>query len=134
MAEMKQVELAKLKMEERAAFQSELTKQKADFEAKLLEAKASFLKSLEDEQRRFENRERDLDHQNMELRQKLFEETNRIVFAEKNMRNEAELKAKELNMEKELLQRRFDQVTSQLDEMQGFRDKYTQKMEDAMAQ
>jgi hypothetical protein len=55
-------------------------------------------------------------------------------MAETHLRNEAELNAKALAMEKESLQRRYDDSQLQIIELQSFKERYTSKMQDAMSQ
>ncbi|KAI8907937.1 hypothetical protein EDD86DRAFT_255001 [Gorgonomyces haynaldii] len=132
--EYKQVELTRMRIEEKKQYQQELQRQRAEFEQKLLDQKQSHLLLLEDDQKKVEARERELERQNLELRQKLYEETNRMIFKETSLRNEAELQAKELKLERDLLQKRYQQVESQLVDLQGFKERYIEKSEDTMAQ
>ncbi|KAI8911442.1 hypothetical protein BC831DRAFT_517467, partial [Entophlyctis helioformis] len=122
-ARFKEIELAQMRLDERKAFQSEIMRQKADFEQKLLDAQQNIVNSQESERRRLGEKERELERQNLELRQKLLDENNRIVLKEVHLRNEAELQAKEVRLERDMLQRRFEQVQQQVAELQAFKER-----------
>eukprot|EP00842_Homolaphlyctis_polyrhiza_P006554 jgi/Hompol1/68/HPOL_003905-RA len=133
-ARFKELELAQMRIDERKAFQAELAKQKADFDQKMLDATEKFVAAQESEQARLAVKERDLERMNMDLRQKLLDENNKIVMKEVHLRNDAELLAKQVQMERDLLQRRFEDVQRQLAELQSFKEKYTHQMEESMAE
>jgi hypothetical protein len=130
--EYKRVELASARLEDRKEFAAQLSRQKQDFEMKIIEIKASHVDAQEEVNKRAEMRERDLERGNMELKQRLYEETNRMVIKETGLRNDAELAAKEIKMEKEMIQRRYTELQRQFEELQTFKEKYTQKMESQM--
>lgn len=107
--------------------------QRKDYDEKINDLKIQLLKEQETERKRSEIREREMDRQNIELRQKLLEESNRIVFKETSLRNYAELQAKENQMEKEVIERRYKEVKEQLQEVQAFKETYTLRTEDSMS-
>lgn len=130
----KDIELAQMRLDERKQYNSDLAKHKAEFEAKLIDAQNTFVSFQEREQSRLSEKEKLLEQQNLELRQKLLDENNRLVMKEIQLRNDAELHSKELKLERDLLQKRFEEVQSQVTELQSFKERYTQKTEEAMAQ
>ena len=75
-----------------------------------------------------------MEKNNLELRQRLLEENNRAILIETQYRNEAELAAKSLTMEKENLQARYNEALSQINELKSFKERFTAKMQDEMAQ
>jgi hypothetical protein len=132
-SEYKNVELVSMRLNERSDYLSQLSRQKSEFETKLLEMKSEHINKHEEESKRIQRRERELEKVNIELRQKLFDETNRIVFKETSLRNEAELQTKEVQMEKDLIIRRYTELQQQFKDLQTFKERYMQKMEDSMA-
>jgi hypothetical protein len=70
----------------------------------------------------------------LELRQKLLEESNRKVLMESQLRSETEIAVKSLQMQLETLQRRYNDSLEQIAELNGFKDRYSTKMQEAIAQ
>ncbi|KAL2914798.1 hypothetical protein HK105_205729 [Polyrhizophydium stewartii] len=134
MARFKEIELAQARIEERKIFQAELARHKADNEQRLIEMQQRHIAQQEQESKRLQEKEKEIERQNLELRQRLLDENNRAVLKEVQMRNEAELQAKQLSLERDLLQRRFEEVQAQVADLQSFKERYTQKMEESAAQ
>ncbi|KAJ3342312.1 hypothetical protein HDU91_000560, partial [Kappamyces sp. JEL0680] len=134
MENFKSIELAKAKLEERTLFQAELQRQRAEFEQKLVSAHAKSAEVIQEERTRLSEREREMDKQYLLLKQQMLDEHNNTIIKEKQLRNESELAAKQLEMERNQLRRRVEEVQLQLDKVSEFKDKYTQKMEASMSQ
>ncbi|KAJ3000546.1 oxidative DNA demethylase [Globomyces sp. JEL0801] len=130
----KQFELAKLKLEERKSYQIEMDRQKMEFERKLVEQEAKHVEQMQKEQQRLSFREKEFDRQNTLLRQQLLDENNRVVLKESKLKNEAELNSKQYEMERDQLRRRIQEAQEQLKEVGDFKERYSQKMEEAIAQ
>jgi hypothetical protein len=69
-----------------------------------------------------------MDRQNQELRSQLLEESKRTVLAELTSKSEAELMAKELKMEKDVLERKNKQAMAQISELSGIKERYSQML------
>ena len=68
------------------------------------------------------------------MRQKILDEGNRLALKESSLRNEIELKSKELLMERDLLARRYKDAEKKIDELSEFKEKYSRQMQEGMAQ
>ncbi|KAJ3194218.1 hypothetical protein HK101_003241 [Irineochytrium annulatum] len=130
----KEVELAHMKMEERQNYIAELAHVRGDYETKMLEQRERLAQSQELQAQKLVEREKELERSNLELRQRLLEESNRSIMMEKNLRSEAELGVKTLEMERDSLKRRLDEARHEVSELNAFKDRYTMKMQEAMAQ
>ncbi|TPX45249.1 hypothetical protein SeMB42_g02048 [Synchytrium endobioticum] len=130
----KETEMVHMRVQERKRYQEDLAQARAEFERIDLERRSKTLEWEQQERHRLEEREKELERQNMDLRQRLLSESNRVVLAEAAHRNEAELSARELRNEKEALQRRHEEALAQISELQKFKDRYAEKMQDAIAQ
>jgi hypothetical protein len=87
-----------------------------------------------EERERMANREREMDRQNLLLKQQMLDEHNNAVIKEKQLRNESELSARQVALERDQLKTRVSEVLNQLEKLSAFKEKYTQKMEESMAQ
>ncbi|KAJ3411431.1 hypothetical protein HDV05_002213 [Chytridiales sp. JEL 0842] len=130
----KKVELAQMRAAEKQKYANELSRIRSDYEMKLLEQRDAASRSESLNKQWLEEKEKEVERNNIQLRQKLLEETNRAVMAETHLRNEAELLAKTISLEKDSLQRKYDEAVLQIDELKSFKERYTNKMQDAMTQ
>ncbi|KAI9206594.1 uncharacterized protein BJ171DRAFT_15187 [Polychytrium aggregatum] len=130
----KEVELAKMRLEEKARYQQDAANLRAELERANLEKTQSILKWEEDEKKRVEAREKEVERQNIELRQRLLEESNRVIFTEQKIRNEAEMEARAMKLDYESLNRRYEQAMEHVKDLQEFKERYTLKMQETMAQ
>ena len=130
----KRIELAKAKLEEKNLFQTELQRQKIDFEQKIMAAQSKSVEQITEERERMAVKEREMDRQNLLLKQQMLDEHNNIVIKEKQLRNESDLSARQIAMERDQLRKRVQEVQDQLEKMTEFKEKYTQKMEESMSQ
>jgi myosin heavy subunit len=133
-ASYKQVELARMKLEEKKQYQVELTRQQRMFEERLLEEEAKHLNSIETERSSLKERERELERNYLKLKQEMLDESHNSLFKEKQLRHETELLARQMEMERNQLQNRMQDVQKQVDSLSQFKEKYAQKMEESMAQ
>ncbi|KNC99174.1 uncharacterized protein SPPG_05428 [Spizellomyces punctatus DAOM BR117] len=53
---------------------------------------------------------------------------------EATLRTEAELMAKEVKLERDAVQRRYDEALAQLSQLQNLKEKYSEKLQESMAQ
>ncbi|KAJ3286919.1 oxidative DNA demethylase, partial [Borealophlyctis nickersoniae] len=134
LARFKEIELAQMRVEERNKHQSDMEAVKSDAERRILEASERATAWEEQERKRLAVREKEMEKENLTLRQTLLDQSNRAVLAESQLRNEAELHAKSLEFEKDALQRRYDEVVAQLNEARGVKEKYSEKMQEAITQ
>ncbi|TPX36733.1 hypothetical protein SmJEL517_g01163 [Synchytrium microbalum] len=130
----KETEIVHVRVEERRRYQEDLNQHRSEFEKIDMERRAKTLEWEQQERARLEEREKEFERQNMDLRQRLLAESNRVVLAEAAHRNEAQLLARELQTEKDALQRRHEEALTQIVELQKFKDRYAEKMQDAIAQ
>ncbi|KAH6570302.1 hypothetical protein BASA60_007791 [Batrachochytrium salamandrivorans] len=130
----RELELAQMRIDERNNYKAMLSRQKSDFEQKLLENQEGHIITLENERKRIAEQEQSYNGQNLLLRQRLLDESNRTMMKEAQLRNEAELHTKEIQLERDMLQRRVEEVQLQLTELQSFKERYTQKLESSIAQ
>lgn len=121
-------------MEEKNLFQTELQRQKIDFEQKIISAQSKSVEQITEERERMAVKEREMDRQNLLLKQQMLDEHNNIVIKEKQLRNESDLSARQIAMERDQLRKRVQEVQDQLEKMTEFKEKYTQKMEESMSQ
>jgi hypothetical protein len=133
-ASYKQVELARMKLEEKKQYQVELSRQQRLFEEKILEEEAKHLNAIETERHSLKEREREMERNYLKLKQEMLDENHNSIFKEKQLRHETELLARQLEMERNQLQKRMEDVQKQVDSLSQFKEKYTQKMEESMAQ
>lgn len=130
----KRVELAKIKVEERSQFHSQLSTQKLEFEQQLLLARSKTVETIQEDRARLHEREKEMDRQNLLLKQQMLDEHNNVVIKERQLRNEVELSARHVSLERDQLQRRVTEVQDQLEKLGDFKERYTQRMEESMAQ
>ena len=71
---------------------------------------------------------------NMEMRQRLLDEGNRIAFKEATLRNNIELESKEIVMERDLLSRKYKEAEERIRQLTEFKEKYALQMQENMAQ
>jgi DNA-binding protein H-NS len=76
---------------------------------------------------------KELEKNNIELKQKLLEESSLKILKETEMRNESELMAKRVSLERDLLENQVSQLQKQLQSLDEFKEKYAQKMEESMS-
>ncbi|RKO83546.1 hypothetical protein BDK51DRAFT_33451 [Blyttiomyces helicus] len=133
-AKFKEMELASLKIEERTKYQHDLAEARLEFEQKLAEARKGASAALDEERARLKEREKEMEQGNIELRQQILEQSNRAIMKETHLRNEADLQVKELQMEKDALSRRYEEAQAHLADFQNFKERYSNKMQEAMAQ
>jgi hypothetical protein len=134
LAQFKRVEVARVKLEEKASFQGELQRQKIEYENKLVAVQARNAELVQEERNRLAERERAMDKQYLSLKQDMLDGHNNVIIKEKQMRNDTELSAKEIAMERDQLKRRVDEVQEQMIKLSEFKERYTQKMEESMSQ
>ncbi|KAJ3216895.1 oxidative DNA demethylase [Dinochytrium kinnereticum] len=134
LAKFKEIEVASMRVEERQKYTIEITRVKGDYEARLLEQRERMVEANEDIRRKLDAREKEIERSNLEYRQRILDENNRSIMTERNQRSEAELSAKSLTLERDSLQRRLDEAKSEISELHGFKDRYTAKMQESIAQ
>ncbi|KAK5671986.1 hypothetical protein QVD99_001806 [Batrachochytrium dendrobatidis] len=129
-----ELELAQMRIDEKSHYKMEIAKQKMEYDNKILEFQERQISIHEAEQLRLTEKEKALEHQNIQLRQKLLDESNSTMLKEVQLRHEAELHTRQIRLERDLLQRRVEEVQSQVLELQSFKERYTQQMESQLAQ
>ncbi|KAJ3032160.1 oxidative DNA demethylase [Rhizophlyctis rosea] len=152
LARFKDIELAKMRIDERTRHQSEIGKLKLEYDEKCTRISDQKTTWLEEERHRLNLREKvtiavlvnrlhhpliqlqEMEKTTLALRQQLLEQSNRLIISEQTLKNEAELAAKEITLEKESLQRRYEDALRQISELNMFKERYTEKMNSAMAQ
>ncbi|KAJ3092118.1 hypothetical protein HK102_010543 [Quaeritorhiza haematococci] len=134
LAKFKEVELAQMRVEERKRYQQEKMQLKADFERQLLEQKERATTVEEQARARFEEKERAIERQKLDMQQQLLEASNRTLIIQTQLKNETELLTKELNMERDSIQRKYEEAKRQIGDLQEFKERYQTKMQEAMAQ
>ncbi|KAJ3156566.1 oxidative DNA demethylase [Geranomyces variabilis] len=127
------VELAQMRVEERRRHTHELELLKAEHAAKSHELQELALRAGETERKRLAEREKAMETHNLELRQRLLEENNRTVMREATLRAEAELVAQQTRLERDAVQRRYEEAAAQLDQLRNLKEKYSEKLQEAMA-
>ncbi|KAJ3124629.1 hypothetical protein HK098_000966 [Nowakowskiella sp. JEL0407] len=130
----KQVELATMRFEERQKYQVQIVQIQQDAEKRILQEKGKAIESQEAAKTLLEEQKKELDRQNIQLRQSLLDEGNKTIMAEKQLRNEAELNSKRAEMERDLAQRKYDEATKQINELQNYKERYERVMQEKMAQ
>lgn len=70
----------------------------------------------------------------MELRSKLLDESKKTILAEMAAKTDAELVAKELKLEKDSLEKKYQEAMAQIFELNQMKERYSQKMHETMAQ
>ncbi|KAJ3330547.1 oxidative DNA demethylase [Blyttiomyces sp. JEL0837] len=130
----KELELARMRAEERQTYTAELHHLKSDHEARLLTERKLRTDLEESYQRKLEEREIEHEKANAILRQRLMEESSRAVLGSTQLRGEAEIQVRTLMLEKETCERRLEEAQTIVKELQGFKDRYTVKMQEAIAQ
>ncbi|KAJ3107830.1 oxidative DNA demethylase [Phlyctochytrium planicorne] len=134
LAKFKEIEVASMRVEERQKYTIEITHVKGDYEARMLEQRERLADSNDEIRRKLDAREKEIERNNLEFRQKVLDETNRAIMTERNHRSEAELAAKSLTLERDSLLRRMEEAKSEISELHGFKERYTAKMQEAMSQ
>ncbi len=76
----------------------------------------------------------EMDQQNLELRSKLLDESKKTILAEMAAKTDAELVAKELKLEKDSLEKKYQEAMSQISELNQMKERYSHKMHETMAQ
>ena len=130
----KEFELAQVRLDERKSFQSETTRLKMDYEKKIQEMQSSMIFLEEREAKRWACREQEMEIANIEMRQKILDETNRLNLKEASLRHEVELQMKELQMERDILERKYKEAEQRIHELTDFKEKYSRQMQETMAQ
>ena len=75
-----------------------------------------------------------MEQQNSELRSRLIEESKKTLMAEMTAKANAELTAKEISFEKDALEKKYQHAVQQINELNDMKEKYSQKMHEAIAQ
>ncbi|KAJ3182738.1 oxidative DNA demethylase [Geranomyces variabilis] len=127
------VELAQMRVEERRRHTHELELLKAEHAAKSHELQELALRAGETERMRLAEREKAMDTHNLELRQRLLEENNRAVMREATLRAEAELISQQTRLERDAVQRQYEEAAGQLTQLRNLKEKYSEKLQEAMA-
>jgi hypothetical protein len=70
----------------------------------------------------------------MEMRQKILEDGNRLALKEASMRNQIELESKQIELERDLLARKYKEAEAKVEELSLFKEKYSRQMQETMAQ
>ncbi|KAI8907037.1 hypothetical protein DFJ77DRAFT_476463 [Powellomyces hirtus] len=131
--EFRSVELAQMRIEERTRHEREVEHLKTDYAKKIDELRESAVRAAEAERVRLTEREKLMEQHNLDLRQRLLEENNRAVMKEATLRTEAELVAQQNRLERDAVQRRFEEAAAQLDQLRNLKEKYSEKLQEAMA-
>ncbi|KAJ3113641.1 hypothetical protein HDU96_003110, partial [Phlyctochytrium bullatum] len=134
LSKFKEIEVGAMRVEERQRYSLEIAKLKGDYESRLVEQRERMTRTNEDMWKKLEVREREIEKSNVEFRQRVLEESNRSIVSERNSRSEAELALKAMTMERDSYQRRLDDARAEIADLHGFRDRYTAKMQETMAQ
>ena len=129
----KEIEISRVRLEERKKYTAELDNQKQYYEKRLLELETFHQQVLEDERQRINEKESELEKHNLELKQRIINESNQALLAERKARADIELQAKELEFERDQLSRKYASLQSQSDEINEFKERYILKMEEAIA-
>ena len=129
----KEIEISRVRLEERKKYTAELDNQRQYYEKRLLELETFHQQVLEDERQRINEKESELEKHNIELKQRIINESNQALLAERKARADIELQAKELEFERDQLSRKYASLQSQSDEINEFKERYILKMEEAIA-
>ena len=129
----KEIELSRLRLDERKKYKSELDNQKQYYEKRLIEMETKNLQALDDERERVLKRENELERINMELKQQVLNETNKALMIEKKAKSDSEMHTRELEFERDQLSKKYASLQTQLDDINEFKERYTLKMEEAIA-
>jgi DNA repair exonuclease SbcCD ATPase subunit len=129
----KTIELTRLKIQAKKETQIQLDRQQSLFEEKLLSFESQHISNLEQERKRMLDREREMDRNNLFLKQSLLDENNKLMFKEKELRNESDLIAKQFELERDLLKNQVQQYQNQVHSLNEFKERYAQKMEESIA-
>ncbi|KAJ3010412.1 UNVERIFIED_CONTAM: oxidative DNA demethylase, partial [Siphonaria sp. JEL0065] len=133
LSQFKTIELTQMRIEERAKYQTELTHLKNEYELRLLSERSKITDAEENQRRWIEQREKELEKSNLELRQKLLEESHRAVMIESQVRAEAEILVKKLGMENSVLKGRLEEAQGVIGELEGFKERYVTQTQEALA-
>ncbi|KAJ3024155.1 oxidative DNA demethylase [Thoreauomyces humboldtii] len=131
--EFRSIELAQMRIEERRRHEREIEVLRAESSQKIDELRESGMKAAEGERARLAEREKMMEQLNLDLRQRLLEENNRAVMKEATLRTEADLMAQQTRLERDAVQRRYEEAAAQLELLRGLKDKYSEKLQEAMA-
>ncbi|KAJ3284408.1 oxidative DNA demethylase [Rhizoclosmatium sp. JEL0117] len=101
----KELELAKIRVEERARYQSEISVLRADFERRLVEERGKQGENEEAMRKWVSEREKELERGNIELRQKVLEEQNRVTLTDQKVRAEMESRLRSFELENDRLKK-----------------------------
>ncbi|KAJ3237441.1 oxidative DNA demethylase [Chytriomyces hyalinus] len=130
----KDVELAKMRIEERSKYVNEVAHVRGEYELKLVEQRERIMETEEGQRKWIEEREKDLEAANLELRQRILEESNRTVLLESQLRSEAQLSVKSLTMENATLRQKLQDSKQHMEELESFKERYATKTQEAIAQ
>ncbi|KAJ3048052.1 hypothetical protein HK097_010925, partial [Rhizophlyctis rosea] len=130
----KDLELSKMRIEERTHHQTELSKLKLRYEEKCTRIAEESTTRVEEERQRLANREKELEKQTLTLRQTLLEQSHHSILSERTKLAEMELRCKELELENESYKGRWQDAMRQCGELEGFKERYMEKMNGVMVQ
>ncbi|KAI9091440.1 hypothetical protein DFS34DRAFT_324976 [Phlyctochytrium arcticum] len=134
LTQFRSLELSQMRLDEKQRHQSEIKQVRLELERQHHEIKAQAEAALEKERQRLSEREKELESANMQLRQNILEENNKALIKEVLSRTDAELSAKEIKMERDSLQRKYEEVVTQLSQFQNLKERYAEKLQESMAQ
>ncbi|KAJ3062517.1 oxidative DNA demethylase [Podochytrium sp. JEL0797] len=134
LASFKDLELARMRLEERARYTAEVNHLKGEYEMRLLEQRGKMTTEEETQRRWIETREKELEKNNLDLRQQLLEESHRAVMVESAVRAEAEIRCKKFEMENGVLVKRLEDSQALIGELEGFKERYATKTQEALAE
>ncbi len=130
----KRIELAKLRLEGKQNLQQQLSLQSSLYEQRVLDLEQKHADKIAQESFRFEQRLRDIESQNSGIREKLYEESNKIIFKEQCERNQYQLALKDHQMQLDLLQKRNMDLQAKLEEASRLKAEFMEKMQSQLAQ
>ncbi|KAI9340243.1 hypothetical protein BDR26DRAFT_861526 [Obelidium mucronatum] len=133
LAQFKSIDLAHMRIEERAKYQSELTHLKNEYELRILAEKSKTTDAEETNRKWIQQREQELEKLNLELRQKLLEESHARVMMESQVRAEAEIQVKKLGMENQVLKSKLEEAKVAISGLEGFKERYATQTQEALA-
>ncbi|KAI8622008.1 hypothetical protein BC830DRAFT_1224164 [Chytriomyces sp. MP71] len=134
LARFKEMELAKMRIEERARYSNEVAHLRGEYELKLVEQRERIMESEEGQRKWVEDREKELEKANVELRQRILEGSNRSILLESQLRSEAQISVKALTLENANLKQKIADTKTQMEELEAFKERYATKTQEAMAQ
>ena len=134
LSKFKEIELAHLRVEERKKYHREIEQGKIEHEKHIAQIEEAFTLRQEQDAKRLEDREREMERQNIELRQRVLEESRRTVLAEMTAKTDAELTAKQLLMERDSLARKHDEAMLRIAELGILKDRFSESMNEKMTQ